>query len=76
MDNTTPADKLFGRDKSSDYENLSSFLLNIHSPGIRAGGIGGAMAALARRTTSYPSVERQGASKNQALAYQARLALR
>jgi hypothetical protein len=72
MDNTTLADKWFGRDKSRDYENLSSFLLNIHSPGIRAGGIGSAMASLARRTTS----ERQGASENQALAYQARLALR
>ena len=66
---------MIGRDKSGDYENLSSPLLNIHSPGIRAGGIGGAMAVLARRTTSYPSVERQDASKNQALAYQARLAL-
>jgi hypothetical protein len=63
------SDELIGRDKSSDYENLSSPLLNIHSSWIRAVGIDDAMAVRARSLFSYVRrVQEQGASKNQTLA--------
>lgn len=48
---------MIGRDKSSDYENFSSPLLNIRSSGIRAVGIGDVMAVRARCLFSYIQIE-------------------
>ena len=68
---------MFGRDMSNQYENLSSHLLDSRSHSVRAGGIGGAMEARSRCLFFYlPGGREQGASKIQALAYQARLAIR